>query len=136
MHVNVQSINYKLRKSSHRLVLTKMLSKVKQLQPFFFVSSIQTLCFSSHSLFAASSCVGISPLYHSECTERYGWVYMLYKEANSEIPQWGYVTAPHHCACKIQPKMIEPIKIDQIEKSNLHSFSQAILKVSLSFFLS
>ncbi|XP_015783224.1 uncharacterized protein LOC107361120 [Tetranychus urticae] len=53
----------------------------------------------------ASSCVGISPLYNSECTERNGWVYMLHKKPGDEAPQWGYVAAPHHCACKIQPKL-------------------------------
>ncbi|KAI1301835.1 hypothetical protein HDE_02747 [Halotydeus destructor] len=49
-------------------------------------------------------CTGISPLYQSECTERFGWMYMYYKKSPEEAAQWGYVEAPHHCACKIQPK--------------------------------
>ena len=49
--------------------------------------------------------MGISPLYHSECTERFGWVYMYYKKDPSEDAQWGYVAAPHHCACKIQQNL-------------------------------
>lgn len=48
--------------------------------------------------------MGISSLYHSECTERHGWVYMYYRKVGEEQAKWGYVAAPHHCACKIQPK--------------------------------
>ncbi|RWS28798.1 hypothetical protein B4U80_02951, partial [Leptotrombidium deliense] len=49
------------------------------------------------------SCLGISSFYHSECTERFGWMYMYYKKQSSDEAQWGFVAAPHHCACKIQP---------------------------------
>lgn len=46
--------------------------------------------------------------YDSECTERYGWMYMYYRRVDDpyRIPQWGFVAAPHHCACKITPKYI------------------------------
>lgn len=46
--------------------------------------------------------------YESECTERYGWMYMYYRRVDDpyRIPQWGFVAAPHHCACKITPKYI------------------------------
>lgn len=49
------------------------------------------------------SCTGISPFYHSECTERFGWIYMYHRKSPKEQPQWGYLAAPHHCACRIQP---------------------------------
>lgn len=32
-------------------------------------------------------------------------MYLYYKRETSDAPQWGYVEAPHHCACKIQPKI-------------------------------
>ena len=35
-------------------------------------------------------CLGISQLYESECTERFGWMYMYYKPENKP-PQWGFV---------------------------------------------
>ncbi|RWS08971.1 hypothetical protein B4U79_17732 [Dinothrombium tinctorium] len=55
-------------------------------------------------------CLGISPIYHSECTERLGWMYMYYKKQGSDEAQWGFVASPHHCACKIQPiaKTVSP----------------------------
>ena len=52
----------------------------------------------------ADSCMGISPLYHSECTERHGWVYMYHKKRDKKEAEWGYIASPHHCACKIQPR--------------------------------
>lgn len=37
-------------------------------------------------------CLGISPLFESECTERNGWMYMYYKPLNlNKPPQWGFV---------------------------------------------
>ena len=30
---------------------------------------------------------------------------MYYRKSPEEPAQWGYVEAPHHCACKIQPKV-------------------------------
>lgn len=41
-------------------------------------------------------------MFESECTERYGWMYMYYK-VEGKPAQWGYVNAPHHCACKLKP---------------------------------
>ncbi len=35
--------------------------------------------------------------------------YMYYRQMNSKAPQWGYVSAPHHCACKLQPKFVSTI---------------------------
>ncbi|KAI2798664.1 hypothetical protein RDWZM_004489 [Blomia tropicalis] len=52
-------------------------------------------------------CLGISQLYESECTERFGWMYMYYKPENKP-PQWGFVNAPHHCACRLKPKFYQP----------------------------
>lgn len=73
-------------------------------------------------------CVGISPMYESECTERNGWMYMYYKPENKPA-QWGFVNgksaglelkflvsfgpflpqpAPHHCACRLKPKFYHP----------------------------
>lgn len=52
-------------------------------------------------------CLGISPLFESECTERSGWMYMYYKPENKPA-QWGFVNAPHHCACRLKPKFYQP----------------------------
>lgn len=35
-------------------------------------------------------CLGISPMYESECTERWGWMYMYYQQ-EGKAPQWGFV---------------------------------------------
>lgn len=43
-------------------------------------------------------------MYESECTERWGWMYMYYRKLSDGEAQWGYVAAPHHCACRIHPK--------------------------------
>jgi hypothetical protein len=67
---------------------------------------LQQFVFSYRCANLKGQCLGISPLYQSECTERNGWMYMYYRQMNSKTPQWGYVSAPHHCACKLQPKFI------------------------------
>ncbi len=67
---------------------------------------LQQFVFTYRCANAKGACTGISPFYHSECTERFGWVYMYYRKAPTEQPQWGYVAAPHHCACKIQPTVV------------------------------
>jgi len=64
---------------------------------------LQQFVFTYRCANAKGPCTGISNLYHSECTERFGWIYMYYRKSPSDAPQWGYVAAPHHCACKIQP---------------------------------
>ncbi|KAF8790070.1 uncharacterized protein LOC129960063 [Argiope bruennichi] len=70
--------------------------------------SVQQYVFSYSCVAETGPCIGISPLYESECTERYGWMYMYYKRVDDpyRTPQWGFVAAPHHCACKITPKYI------------------------------
>ncbi|KFM73911.1 hypothetical protein X975_20414, partial [Stegodyphus mimosarum] len=70
--------------------------------------SVQQYVFSYRCVTETGPCIGISPLYDSECTERYGWMYMYYRRIDDPFrtPQWGFVAAPHHCACKITPKYI------------------------------
>ncbi|GFY66032.1 uncharacterized protein TNIN_393781 [Trichonephila inaurata madagascariensis] len=70
--------------------------------------SVQQYVFSYRCVAETGPCIGISPLYESECTERYGWMYMYYRRVDDpyRTPQWGFVAAPHHCACKITPKYI------------------------------
>ncbi|KAH9493794.1 hypothetical protein DERF_014523 [Dermatophagoides farinae] len=82
----------------------------KDMQQFVFTYR----CAKNHG-----KCLGISPLYESECTERFGWMYMYYipiitadnndgDGSNNGIErqaQWGFVNAPHHCACKLKPKL-------------------------------
>ncbi|KAH9421295.1 hypothetical protein DERP_013744 [Dermatophagoides pteronyssinus] len=83
----------------------------KDMQQFVFTYR----CAKNHG-----KCLGISPLFESECTERYGWMYMYYKPINNDDnnggdnsndngnerqAQWGFVNAPHHCACKLKPKL-------------------------------
>ncbi|KAG8188999.1 hypothetical protein JTE90_019011 [Oedothorax gibbosus] len=70
--------------------------------------SVQQYVFSYRCVAETGPCIGISPLYESECTERYGWMYMYYRRTDDPFrtPQWGFVAAPHHCACKITPKYI------------------------------
>ncbi|XP_071043424.1 uncharacterized protein [Parasteatoda tepidariorum] len=70
--------------------------------------SVQQYVFSYRCVAETGPCIGISPLYDSECTERYGWMYMYYRRVDDPFrtPQWGFVAAPHHCACKITPKYI------------------------------
>ncbi|XP_054722076.1 uncharacterized protein LOC129231739 [Uloborus diversus] len=70
--------------------------------------NVQQYVFSYRCVTETGPCIGISPLYESECTERYGWMYMYYRKLDDpfRIPQWGFVAAPHHCACKIIPKYI------------------------------
>ncbi|CAG2161027.1 unnamed protein product [Oppiella nova] len=74
---------------------------------------LQQFVFSYRCTNLKGQCLGISPLYHSECTERNGWMYMYYKQANNKPPQWGYVSAPHHCACKLQPKFIPTVATEE-----------------------
>ncbi|XP_064487934.1 uncharacterized protein LOC135400127 [Ornithodoros turicata] len=53
------------------------------------------------------ACVGIDGLYSSECTERPGYVVMYHRKVGAEdtTPSWGAVEVPHHCTCKITPKI-------------------------------
>ncbi|CAG2119189.1 unnamed protein product [Medioppia subpectinata] len=74
---------------------------------------LQQFVFSYRCANLKGQCLGISALYHSECTERNGWMYMYYKKANDKAPQWGYVSAPHHCACKLQPKFIPTVATEE-----------------------
>ncbi|KAL3250742.1 hypothetical protein MRX96_055390 [Rhipicephalus microplus] len=56
-----------------------------------------------------SSCVGIDAMYNSECTERSGFMILYHRKsgsANDSLPSWGAVEVPHHCTCKITPKVI------------------------------
>lgn len=64
---------------------------------------VQQYVFSYRCKDEGKACEGISASYYSECTERYGWMYMYYRRLDDpdQVPQWGYVAAPHHCACKI-----------------------------------
>lgn len=73
--------------------------------------NVQQYVFSYRCAAETGPCIGISPLYDSECTERYGWMYMYYRSIDDPFrrPQWGFVAAPHHCACKITPKFIPEV---------------------------
>ncbi|XP_077494373.1 uncharacterized protein LOC144105031 [Amblyomma americanum] len=54
-------------------------------------------------------CVGIDALYDSECTERSGFMILYHRKSgstNDTLPSWGAVEVPHHCTCKITPKVI------------------------------
>ncbi|KAH9380586.1 hypothetical protein HPB48_020366 [Haemaphysalis longicornis] len=56
-----------------------------------------------------SRCVGIDSLYDSECTERSGFMILYHRKSGAEgdnQPSWGAVEVPHHCTCKITPKVI------------------------------
>ncbi|XP_049511531.1 uncharacterized protein LOC119464520 isoform X2 [Dermacentor silvarum] len=49
------------------------------------------------------------PQYDSECTERSGFMILYHRKsgsANDSLPSWGAVEVPHHCTCKITPKVI------------------------------
>ncbi|UXI15370.1 coatomer subunit epsilon [Sarcoptes scabiei] len=81
-------------------------NKVKVIQE----EDMQQFVFSYRCANSKGKCLGISPLYESECTERFGWMYMYYQQ-DDQPPKWGFVNAPHHCACKLRPKLFQ--KIDQ-----------------------
>lgn len=52
---------------------------------------------------------GISEQLQSTCEMRPGWANMLHVKLTaldtSLAPQWGYVAVPHHCACRIYPRV-------------------------------
>ena len=50
---------------------------------------------------------GVSESVQSACEMRPGWANMLHrrKDAVHSTPQWGYVAVPHHCGCRIYPRM-------------------------------
>jgi hypothetical protein len=52
---------------------------------------------------------GISEHLQSTCEMRPGWANMLHVKLatldTSLPPQWGYVAVPHHCACRIYPRV-------------------------------
>ncbi|XP_046436858.1 uncharacterized protein LOC124188339 isoform X1 [Daphnia pulex] len=54
-------------------------------------------------------CTGISEHLQSTCEMRPGWANMLHVKLTtvdtSLAPQWGYVAVPHHCACRIYPRV-------------------------------
>ncbi|XP_057369207.1 uncharacterized protein LOC130690215 [Daphnia carinata] len=54
-------------------------------------------------------CSGISEQLQSTCEMRPGWANMLHVKLSaldaSLAPQWGYVAVPHHCACRIYPRV-------------------------------
>ncbi|CAN7995442.1 unnamed protein product [Ixodes hexagonus] len=55
-----------------------------------------------------TTCVGIDALYDSECTERPGFMILYHRKIGTEdnTPSWGAVEVPHHCTCKITPKVL------------------------------
>ncbi|XP_023225657.1 uncharacterized protein [Centruroides vittatus] len=65
--------------------------------------SIRQYVFTYRCVQPAHPCTGVSYRFRSECTERYGWVYVYYRKLDppNSAPEWGYVAVPHHCACKI-----------------------------------
>lgn len=67
---------------------------------------IQQYVFSYRCATAQNPCTAISVLYDSECTERKGWMYLYYRplEGENRVAKWGYVSANHHCVCKVTPK--------------------------------
>lgn len=42
---------------------------------------------------------------------------MFHKKPTDEAPQWGFVATPHHCACKIQPRLDEIVTLSDSETS-------------------
>lgn len=55
-----------------------------------------------------TTCVGIDALYNSECTERPGFMHLYHRKiaGGDGTASWGAVEVPHHCTCKITPRVL------------------------------
>ncbi|XP_074594242.1 uncharacterized protein LOC141849697 [Brevipalpus obovatus] len=61
------------------------------------------------------SCLGIDSSFKSECAERDGWFRVYYRKISTGEKEWGPVAAPHHCACKIHPKIEQPLIVPETQ---------------------